>query len=101
MLLNVVTPVFLLAGFANDEKETVGRIGILIESLQIRLGMIQMADVVLGRILRAARVEQLKQRMLEGEAVVALLHHVVLMEDVAEEMTVVELVEDLGFHLRR
>lgn len=69
MLLNVVTPVFLLAGFANAGIKTVGRIGILIERLQIRLGMIQMADVVLGRILRTTLIEDRQHLFFQRMAV--------------------------------
>ena len=65
------------------------------------LGVVEVADVVLGRVLGAAGVEQLPHGVLEREAVVALLHHVVLVEDVAEEVAVVELLRDLRVDLRR
>jgi hypothetical protein len=56
------------------------------------LGFVEMPDVVLGRVLRAALVEQCPHAMLEVDRVVAFADDVVLMEDVTKEMSVTELV---------
>ena len=51
-----LSPVFLLAGFAYTRIEAVGRVEFAVELLERRLGFIQMTNVVLGGILRAALV---------------------------------------------
>src|SRR5262245_58140756 len=53
-----------------------------------------MPDVVFGWILRAACVEQFPQAMLKFERVMALSDDIVLVENVAEEVTVIQLVDD-------
>ena len=63
--------------------------------------MVEVADVVLGRVLGAARVQQLPHGVLDGQRVAALAHDVVLVEYVAEEMPVVQLGDDLPVQLRR
>src|SRR5208337_5130646 len=55
-----------------------------------RLGLVQVADIVLGGILGAARVEQRPHAMFEVERVLALAHDVILVEHVAEEVAVVK-----------
>ena len=50
-----------------------------------------MADVVLGRILRPARVQQFPHAMLKFERVMAFGDDIVLVENVAEEVAIVEL----------
>ena len=56
------------------------------------LGFVEMPDVVLGRVFRAALVEQRPHATLEVDRVVAFADNIVLMEDVTEEMSVIELV---------
>lgn len=62
---------------------------------QGRLSEIKMANVVLGWILRASGVEDLPHSVLDFHRVEALLHDVVLMEYLAEEMAIVEGMLDL------
>ena len=71
------------------------------ERLHCRLRGVQVAHVMLSRILRLALVEQSPHPMLEGQAILSLAHDVVLMEDVTEEVAVVELVSDRILHLGR
>ena len=54
-----------------------------------------------GRILGLALIEQGPHAMLQGQAILPLAHDVVLMEDVAEEVAVVELVDDRILHVGR
>ena len=54
---------------------------------------IEVSDIVLGRICCAPPVEQFPHALLDLAAVVSLRHNIVLMEDVAEEMSAVELVD--------
>jgi len=55
------------------------------------LRLVEMTDVVLGRILRAALIEQRPHAVFEVGGAVAFADDVVLMEDVAKEMPVIEL----------
>ena len=50
------SPVFLLTGLTYARIEAVGRIEFAVELLERRFGLVQMSDVVFGRILRAALV---------------------------------------------
>ena len=61
---------------------------------QRRLGLIKVADIVLGRILGAALVQELPHRMLQDQRVTPFGNDVFLVEDVAEEMAVVDLVPE-------
>ena len=53
-----------------------------------------MADIVLGRISRTARVQQFPHAMLKFSRIVALADDIVLVENVAEEVAIIELVDD-------
>ena len=63
--------------------------------------MIEMPNVMLGRIFGAALIEQFPHPLLDGLAIVSLRHDVILMKDMAEEVTIVELVQKLRLDLRR
>ena len=63
--------------------------------------MIKMPNVMLGWIFGAALIEQFPHALLDGLAIVSLRHDVILMEDMAEEVTIVELVQKLRLDLRR
>jgi hypothetical protein len=59
-----------------------------------RLCLVQVADIVFGWILRAARIQQCPDSVLEFERVVAFADNVVLMKHVTEKVPVIELVDD-------
>ena len=71
------------------------------ECLHCWLGGIEVAHIVLCGILGFALVEQCPHAMLQRQAVMAFAHDIILMEDVAEEMAVVELMNDRIFHVCR
>ena len=56
---------------------------------------------MLGGVFGAARVQQLPHAVLHGQRVHALLHDVVLVEHMAEEVAVVELVHHIALHVLR
>lgn len=58
-----------------------------------------MADIVLGRVFRLARIQQFPHAVFHCQRVHALADNVVLVEDVAEEVAVVKFVDDVAFHL--
>src|SRR5262249_19750607 len=66
-----------------------------------RLRVVQMADVVFGRILRTARVQQFPYARLKFERVMAFSDDVVLVENVAEEVAIIELVDNLSRNILR
>ncbi len=75
------------AGGSSDAGiEGVGRIEATIEIPQRRLGLVEVADIVLGRIFRAARVEQGAERVFQRLAVLAFVDEVFLVHDVAQEV---------------
>ena len=86
-------------GLADAGIQTVGGIELAVEPGQFWLSLIEMTDIVLGRVFSAALVEQAPHLVLQRHTIVALLHHVILVEDVAEEMTVIELLLDLRVDL--
>ena len=63
-LSGVFGPAFTFAGFADAGVEAVGRIGGAVERLQIRLGVVQVADVMLRGVLGAAPVKDLEHLFL-------------------------------------
>ena len=58
------------------------------------LGGIEMADIVLGGVFRASSVEDLQHLMFQCLHIGALLDDIVLMEDMAEEVPVIERPDD-------
>ena len=89
-------------GLASDARiEHVARVEFLVVTDQCWLGMVKVTDIVLCRIFGAALVEQRPHALLDLHAVVPLRHDVVLVEDVAEEVPVVELVNDGRLDLGR
>jgi hypothetical protein len=59
-----------------------------------RLCLVQVADIVFGWILRAARIQQCPHSVLEFKRVVAFADDVVLMKHVTEKVPVIEFVDD-------
>ena len=72
-----------------------------VERLHGGLGGIEVAHIVLGGVFGVPVVEQAPHSMLQGHAVVALAHNVVLMKDVAEEVAVIEFMNDRMLHVGR
>ncbi len=87
-------PAFQLTGFANTGVKAVGRIELTIERGQLRLGLIEMADVMLCRILRAARLQNRQHLRFQGMDIHPFFNDVVLMEDMAEKMAVIQLMTE-------
>ena len=56
---------------------------------------------MLGRILRAALIQQMQHFMLQGHAVVPFFHDIVLVEYVAHEMAVIQFMADFTVDLLR
>ena len=90
---------------ADARVKAVGGVQFAIEPSQRRLGDIQVADIVFGGVFRPPLVQQRPHAMLDVERIDAFAHDVVLMEHVAEEVAVVELVHHVplqivgqGFH---
>jgi hypothetical protein len=88
-------------GAADARIEGVAGIKLLVVLHQGGFGVVKVANVVFCRIFGSSVVEQYPHPLLKGLAVRALRHDVVLVEDVAEEVTVVELVKNRCFDIRR
>ena len=89
-----IQPMHALGCAADAGIEHVARIQLLVVLNQRRLGVIKMADIVLGRIFGPALVEQRPHALFECHAVMPFRHDVILVKDVAEKMTIIELVDD-------
>ena len=74
----------VFGGPTDARIEAVAGIKALVVIDERRLCLVQVADIVFGRILRAARVQQCPHSMLEFERVVALADNVVLMKHMTE-----------------
>jgi len=70
--------------------EAVTRIELPIERSELRLRVVQLTDIVFGRIFGAAAVQWLPQLVFDFEEVVALLDNVFLVEHLAQEMVVLQ-----------
>ena len=81
--------------------ERVGWVELTVEIPQGRLGVVKVADIVLSGILRAARIEELPQRMLDRQAVLALADQIFLVKDVAKEVAAIHLENELCLDLIR
>ena len=90
----IVVPPRALRGATNAWIEAVARIKVLVVIDQFRLCVVQMAEVVLSWELRTTRVQQSPHLMFQFESVVAFSHNIVLMEDMAEKMPVIQFVEN-------
>lgn len=84
-------PMSTLRGLSHARIEGIARIQLLVERLQIGFRRIEMAYVVLCRVFSTTLVQKRLHRMLHRQAIAALAHDVILMEDVTEEMPVVQL----------
>jgi hypothetical protein len=80
--------------------EAVARIETSVVRHDRGLRLVEMTDVVLGRILRAALIEERSHAVFEVGGAVAFADDVVLMEDVTKEMSVIELVNHRLLDLR-
>ena len=63
--------------------------------------MIEMPDIVLGWIFGATFVKQVPHLLLDRQTIMSLRHYIILVEHVAEEVAIVEFVQELRFDLRR
>ena len=90
----IVLPPRALRSTTNAGIKAVARIKVLVVIDECRLCIVQVANVVLGRIFRATCIQQLPHPMLQFERVVAFANNVVLMEDVTEKVSVIQLVEN-------
>jgi hypothetical protein len=88
-------------GSPDARIEGVARIQLFVVGHQSWLRIVKMADIVLGWVFRATQVEQLPHALLDRLAIVALRDDVVLVEHMAEEVAVVELVQDRRIDVRR
>ena len=88
-------PVTRAGSLADPRIELIPGVYIAIEIRQLRWRDIEVADIMLGRILGSARVEQRPERVFEGEGIIATSDDIILMEDVAEEMAIIERVDHL------
>ena len=87
------SPKFVFGEFAYSRIETIGRVKLVIVSRQIFVCMIQMADIVFGRVLCAACVQRFEDFVFDRHRVMRFLDDVVLMKDVAQKVAVIELVD--------
>ena len=86
---------------ADTGVEAVAGVQPLIVIAQGGLGVIQMSDIVFSWVFGTALIQQLPHLVLDRHAVVALLHDVVLVEHVTEEVAVIELEDDWRLDLPR
>jgi hypothetical protein len=83
-------------GCVSDARiEAIAGIKAFVVILQRGLRIVQVTDIMFGRIFGAPLVEKLPDLMLDIHSVVALLYNVILMKHLAEEVTVIELVNNL------
>ena len=83
-------------GCVSDARiEAITRIKAFVVILQRRFRMVQVTYIMFGRIFGAPLVEKLPNFMLDIHGVVALLYNVILMKHLAEEVAVIELVNNL------
>ncbi len=83
-----------LRGPADAGIEAVAGIEAAVVVDERRLCLIEVAYIVLGGILRAARVQQFPHTMLDFRRVVSLADNIILVEYVTEEMPIIELMSD-------
>lgn len=82
-------------GLADARVELVAWVKLAIEVGQCGLDLVEVADVVFSRIFGASLIEQLEQSSFDHFGVDSFAEHVVLMEHVAEEVSVIEREVDL------
>lgn len=75
--------------------QAVCRIKLPVMPRERRLCGIEVPDIVLGGIFRTACIEQRQHRLFERHRIVPLLHQIVAVEDVAEEMPAIAHPHDL------
>ena len=80
----------MFAGFTNAGVKGVCGIELFVEFFLHRLGLIHVADIVFGGIFCPLCIETLKHLSFDCLYVGSLLEDIVLMKDVAHEMTIVE-----------
>src|SRR5271166_2731 len=100
-LRRISQPMAALGGLADAGIEGVAGIEFMVEGLQFRFGLVEMPDVMLRRIFRAALIQELPHPMLQGQAVVSLLYNVILVEHVAKKVPVVEFYRDQAINVGR
>lgn len=90
-------PVTAFGRFADSGIERVGGIEGTVELSQRWLRLVEVADIVLGRVFCVACVKQCAKLVLQRRAIDAFLHQIFLMHHVAQEMADI----DLQHHLVR
>ena len=88
-----------LAELADAGIENVARIKRPVLCGERGFGRIEMADVVFGWVFSPARVEQMAEVMLQGHRVMSLPDDIIVMENVAEEVPVIELMAHAALDL--
>ena len=94
-------PEFQLTCFTNTRIHAVGGVIFTIKMRQRLRRFVQMPNVMLCRILRAALAQQFQHLLFQRMGIDAFLHDVILMEDIAHEMTVIEFMHQLAVNFRR
>jgi hypothetical protein len=83
-----------LGGPADTGIEAVARVKAAIVIDQRRLRLIEVANIMFGRVLRTAPVQQFPHATLEFHRVVAFADNIILMKYMTEKMSVIELMDD-------
>ena len=94
-------PVFLPRCFTDAGIHAVCRVIRAIKLLKCVRGFIKMSDVVFRRILCAAFTQKGEHLLLQFVCIDPFLDDVILMEDIAHKVAVIELVHQLAVELRR
>src|SRR3546814_7727076 len=81
--------------------EAVFRIERAVENGECRFGGIKVADIMLGRVTRAALVEQRPHPMFDAKAIMPRRDDIILVQDVAEEVAVIDFVDQRGVEIGR
>src|SRR3546814_7470755 len=79
--------------------EAVFRIERAVENGECRFGGIKVADIMLGRVTRAALVEQRPHPMFDAKAIMPRRDDIILVQDVAEEVAVIDFVDQRGVEI--
>src|SRR6185312_9761020 len=94
-------PAFRSRGLTDTRVQDVSRIKALVEFRQGRLCLVEMPDVMFRRVLGSTLLEKMQHSMLESDRIHAFAEDVVLMEDMAEEVAIIELVNDIQRDVQR
>jgi hypothetical protein len=87
----------VLKSSADPGIEAVGGIELFVVVEQRRLCIVEVSDIVLGRIFPASCVQQFPHPLFQLDRIVAFAHDIVLVKHVTEEVPVIE---PVGYRLR-